>query len=646
MLLPTGVSRMADATPEKDAAAAAVAQRAERLAKLEGARMAALGVETMWLAVDADGSVGARAGEAKVKTSGSVESAEGVGPDALAFVVKDEGEVAFEPPLILGEKFSLSLWFKTPVPDPPKTLGMITGGSQPRPTPQGMQMVVGGIGFTKESLGVMIMGQFDPLDAKFSMLTDGWHLLTVNAPGPKDEGATFHINNVHCGDTSAPLLPTLSAFGNLAAGGGQFPTDLGAGMPLADVRVFGGHHLSDEERAKLLSMVPPEERGIGPDVAAMQQGKAEAIIEGIGRFTGMLDKLAADPLSAKPTAAFGVKNLKAGVEKLQALADGVPKTDGALAAALPALEEQEKKVMVLANDISRTMKELTQQAQREKQEAEAKEAQRKQREAEAAAREPELCSFYQSSGASVPWGLGPEVAETYGINYDCPLAFGKRLFAAGRIAAATGAYKQAVALNDKDSEAWRMLGCCYTESDDDVKAIQCLEKSVEIDPTNRPALVSLGVSLTNEQKTDEAVSTLRKWIVHHPRLSKLHDEATPVEDTADANDTNEGSPKVPDSDFDAAETFGGPREGWVFGTSGNGTGYYKDVPPVAAPPPPSPTEVATDLFTRACKQPRMLYIAGSLSQAAAMLAAPTTISQGLGTVHTGMHTPCRSQSEL
>ena len=37
-------------------------------------------------------------------------------------------------------------------------------------------------GFTKDSLGVMIMGQFDPLDCKFDMLTDGWHLLNVIAP--------------------------------------------------------------------------------------------------------------------------------------------------------------------------------------------------------------------------------------------------------------------------------------------------------------------------------------------------------------------------------------------------------------------------------------------------------------------------------
>jgi tetratricopeptide (TPR) repeat protein len=599
---------MADATPEKDsAAAAATAARAERLAKLDGSRMAALGSESMWLAVEADGSVDVRAGEGKVKTSGSVEKADGVGPDALAMLIKDEGVVAFEPPLILGEKFALSLWFKTPVPDPPKTLGMITGGNQPRPTPQGMQMVVGGIGFTKDSLGVMIMGQFDPLDAKFSMLTDGWHLLTVNAPGPKDEGATFHINGVHVGDTSAPLLPTLSAIGNLNAGGGQFPKDLGAGMPLADVRVFGGHHLTDEEREKLLSMVPAGERGSGPEAAALQKGKAEAIIEGIARFDGLLKKLAEDPLSAKPAAAFGIDGLKSGVAKLRELGESLSLTEAELATALPKLEDQEKKVMVLANDVTKTMKDLATEAKKEQEEAQAKEAKRQQREAAAAAREPELGSFYQSSGASVPWGLGPEIGETYGIKYDSPLASGKRLFSAGRVAAATGAYQQAVTLNDKDSEAWRMLGCCYTEMDDDVKAIQCLEKAVQLDPGNRAALVSLGVSLTNEQKTDQAVSTLRSWIMHHPRLAELHEEAKPDEEPAAGEEgVSEGAPKVPEGDFEAAETFGGAREGWCFGTSGNGTGYYKDVPPVVAPPPPSPTEVAADLFTRAQMPPNRI----------------------------------------
>ena len=235
--------------------------------------------------------------------------------------------------------------------------------------------------------------------------------------------------------------------------------------------------------------------------------------------------------------------------------------------------------MEQANEVSKTMKQL---AAEEKQKADEKKRQedaRKAQQAKAAAREPELASFYASTGSSVPWGEGPSLGEVYGVKYDCPLAAGKRLFAAGSVAAATGAYQQAVELNENDGEAWRMLGRCHAENDDDVKAIQAFERAAKVDPTNRAALVSLAVSLTNEQKTEEAVTTLRKWIVHHPRLSELHSEAKPAE-AAPAESTEkeaEGSPEVPSSDFSAAETFSGAREGWYFGTSGNGVGYCKAV---------------------------------------------------------------------
>merc|ERR1711959_250469 len=66
----------------------------------------------------------------------------------------------------------------------------------------------------------------------------------------------------------------------------------------------------------------------------------------------------------------------------------------------------------------------------------------------------------------------------------------------------------------------------------------------------------------------------------------------------------------------AAETFSGAREGWYFGTSGNGVGYYKLSEMKVEPPPPSPTEVAADLFTRAAKivpdEPEPFIILGVL----------------------------------
>ena len=122
--------------------------------------MTALGTETVWLAVSDDGegvSVETRAGEAKTKTSGELAAVAGVAPDAKGLTITGEGVVAFEPPLVLGEKFSFSCWFQTPVPEPAAQLAVLASGSQPRQTPQGMQMVVGGICFTKDAIGVMIM---------------------------------------------------------------------------------------------------------------------------------------------------------------------------------------------------------------------------------------------------------------------------------------------------------------------------------------------------------------------------------------------------------------------------------------------------------------------------------------------------------
>jgi hypothetical protein len=164
---------MPEANGDAEVAADVTRRRAERLAKLEGARMTALGTETVWLAVSDDGegvSVETRAGEAKTKTSGELAAVAGVAPDAKGLTITGEGVVAFEPPLVLGEKFSFSCWFQTPVPEPAAQLAVLASGSQPRQTPQGMQMVVGGICFTKDAIGVMIMGQFDACDCKLDML--------------------------------------------------------------------------------------------------------------------------------------------------------------------------------------------------------------------------------------------------------------------------------------------------------------------------------------------------------------------------------------------------------------------------------------------------------------------------------------------
>ena len=61
-------------------------------------------------------------------------------------------------------------------------------------------------------------------------------------------------------------------------------------------------------------------------------------------------------------------------------------------------------------------------------------------------------------------------------------------------------------------------------------------------------------------------------------------------------------------DFDEAAVFGGERAGFVFRTGPNGTGYYRDAPPRAAPPPsasalirmPSTSTSSRSISPRAC----------------------------------------------
>lgn len=71
------------------------------------------------------------------------------------------------------------------------------------------------------------------------------------------------------------------------------------------------------------------------------------------------------------------------------------------------------------------------------------------------------------------------------------------------------------------SEAWRMLGACHAENDDDRSSIACLQRAVDCDPYNTSALLQLTVSYVNEAQHSRALETLRAWIAHHPRCHPL-----------------------------------------------------------------------------------------------------------------------------
>ena len=71
-------------------------------------------------------------------------------------------------------------------------------------------------------------------------------------------------------------------------------------------------------------------------------------------------------------------------------------------------------------------------------------------------------------------------------------------------------------IDPEHADAWRMLGRCHTENDEDSKAITCMMRSIERDPYSPESLLALGVAYVNELDHDRAVETLKNWVANHP----------------------------------------------------------------------------------------------------------------------------------
>jgi peroxin-5 len=99
---------------------------------------------------------------------------------------------------------------------------------------------------------------------------------------------------------------------------------------------------------------------------------------------------------------------------------------------------------------------------------------------------------------------------------------GMEFFNQGLIAEAIEIFQAFVeSETDDPSEGWRMLGLSHQEHDEDRKAIQCLEKSVEEDPYNLESLLALGVSYVNELNSERALRTLKLWVEHNPSFQSM-----------------------------------------------------------------------------------------------------------------------------
>ncbi|TYZ64696.1 hypothetical protein PybrP1_011049 [[Pythium] brassicae (nom. inval.)] len=100
-------------------------------------------------------------------------------------------------------------------------------------------------------------------------------------------------------------------------------------------------------------------------------------------------------------------------------------------------------------------------------------------------------------------------------------AKGVAFFESGRLSEAILAFEAEVQQHPENSEAWRMLGECHAENDEDKSAIVCLERAVEEDPYNLSALLGLGVSNVNELNPQGALKNLKAWVQHNPKFHGL-----------------------------------------------------------------------------------------------------------------------------
>ena len=113
------------------------------------------------------------------------------------------------------------------------------------------------------------------------------------------------------------------------------------------------------------------------------------------------------------------------------------------------------------------------------------------------------------------------------------MAEAAKVFDEGDSVQAARAFTRIVKADDSNSEAWRMLGQCHADNDDDRKAVRCLAAAVDKDGSNLKALASIGVALFNEGQADRALLMLRQWVTQHPDYKPLSDtSAVTVDEVA------------------------------------------------------------------------------------------------------------------
>lgn len=99
---------------------------------------------------------------------------------------------------------------------------------------------------------------------------------------------------------------------------------------------------------------------------------------------------------------------------------------------------------------------------------------------------------------------------------------GMKHFNDGNLKEAIRSFEMELQHNNPDNAtAWRMLGSCHAENDQDPEAIKCLEAAVDRDPYSTESLLALGVSYVNELNHEKALSNMKAWFTHNPKYAGM-----------------------------------------------------------------------------------------------------------------------------
>ncbi|XP_041976975.1 peroxisomal targeting signal 1 receptor [Aricia agestis] len=127
--------------------------------------------------------------------------------------------------------------------------------------------------------------------------------------------------------------------------------------------------------------------------------------------------------------------------------------------------------------------------------------------------------YWSSEAAN---GIAEEYAFAEGnvmLENKSALELGKEKLKMGDIPGAVLCFEAAAQQQPDSAEAWFLLGTTQAENEQDPMAITALKKSLELDPRQLEAYITLAAAYTNENMPKYAYTTLANWLKASPKYS-------------------------------------------------------------------------------------------------------------------------------